>query len=144
MKKLRSKHGLMLFPIDQTARIMLEYKNQPVWYIFVSDQGPLNMNGVYWNQFLGLDTPWLTGADKLAKKYNYPVFYLHQKALKGDQFYDLNLSLISNDTRTAQEGQIIEKYTQILAQEINEDPSSWLWSHKRWKRANQKKAPPTN
>jgi KDO2-lipid IV(A) lauroyltransferase len=30
-------------------------------------------------------------------------------------------------------GEITEKHTQILEQDIIKKPEFWLWSHKRWK-----------
>jgi Kdo2-lipid IVA lauroyltransferase/acyltransferase len=136
MLTLRSKFGLLLYPIDQTPRVMNTFKNQDVWYVFIGDQSPLNMNNVYWNNFLGTKTPWLTGAEKLAKKYNYPVIYLHQIPDNQHLAYQLDISSITTNPQEEKEGAIIEKYSQILESEIKKNPSHWLWSHNRWKRAN--------
>jgi Kdo2-lipid IVA lauroyltransferase/acyltransferase len=135
MLNLRGKHGLELYPIEQTARIMVENKDQDVCYVFISDQSPFVMNNVYWNDFLGTKTPWVTGAEKLAKKYNYPILYLHQIPHNENMTYEVDLSILSILPKSEEAGAITEQYSRILEAEITHDPSHWLWSHKRWKRA---------
>mgnify|MGYP001166038168 CR=1 FL=1 len=135
----RSKFGLLLYPIQLTARVMQELKMEKVLYIFLGDQSPLNMNGVYWNSFLNQCTPWLTGAEKLAKKYHYPVVYLSQKPIiASDVWYKLEFQLISDHSADTEVGEITEKYSRILEAEIKQNPEYWLWSHNRWKRADHK------
>ncbi|MGB4959298.1 MAG: lysophospholipid acyltransferase family protein [Saprospiraceae bacterium] len=139
MKKIRSRHGLILYPIEQTIRIMTKFRNENILYIFIGDQTPLNMNGVYWNTFLGQDTPWLTGAEKLAKKYNYPVVYLKQQPSDiNKKYYTLSIEMIADAPNRTLDGEITEKYSSILEEEINNKPEYWLWSHQRWKRGNQR------
>lgn len=139
MLKIRSAHGLELHPIEQTARIMTKYKAENVLYIFIGDQSPLNMNGVYWNTFLHQETPWLTGAEKLAKKFNYPVLYLKQvPQSEGTLSYILHFQSITENPDLEAPGAITEKYSRILEKEIINKPAFWLWSHKRWKRAHLK------
>lgn len=136
MKAQRSKFGLELYPIESTLRIMQALKQENILYIFISDQSPLNINAVYWNTFLNQRTPWLNGAEKLAKKFDYPVVYLHQKPLENDsQAYQLGLNIISQNPKNESDGQIIETYSRLLEREIYDNPAFWLWSHKRWKRA---------
>lgn len=136
MLEIRSRFGLQLYPINQTPRIINKLKMEKVLYIFLGDQSPLNMNGVYWNSFLNQRTPWMTGAEKIAKKYNYPVVYLHQNpVLSNNIWYELNFELISENPRESNDGEITEKYSRILEEEILTSPQYWLWSHKRWKRA---------
>ena len=136
MLKIRSAHGLQLYPIEQTARIMTKYKGENVIYIFIGDQSPLNMNGVYWNKFLNQSTPWLTGAEKLAKKFNYPVLYLKQQPESEPHLsYTLKFELITEKPEEEVSGAITEAYSKILELEIRKEPAYWLWSHKRWKRA---------
>lgn len=137
MHNIRSKYGLELYPIEQTARIMTKLKHEQVMYIFIGDQTPVNMNGVYWNTFLNQKTPWLNGAEKLAKKYNLPVVYLKQipeSVQQENLFYTLDILPIS-DGKDIGEVKVTEKYTRILEEEIISTPKYWLWSHKRWKRA---------
>jgi len=139
MLKIRSAFGLELYPIEQTMRVMNHLKDENILYVFIGDQTPLNMNGVYWNMFLHQATPWLTGAEKLAKKYNLPVLYLQQiPETETNISYTLRFHIITENPDYEASGSITEKYSRILENEIIAKPEYWLWSHKRWKRAHHK------
>ena len=139
MLKIRSAFGLELYPIEQTMRVMNHLRDENILYIFIGDQTPLNMNGVYWNMFLHQATPWLTGAEKLAKKYNLPVLYLQQiPETETNISYTLRFHIITENPDYEASGSITEKYSRILENEIIAKPEYWLWSHKRWKRAHHK------
>jgi len=135
MTAMRSKFGLELYPIEQTVRKMAELKNEKIVYIFISDQTPVNMNGVYWATFLHQMTPWVTGAGKLGKRFAYPIYYMHQTPIKRGHWYDLSFSEITSRKDIMSETDIMDSYIRYLSDEIAADPVQWLWSHKRWKRA---------
>jgi len=138
MYSIRSVYGLELYPIEQTVRIMMQLKEEKVLYIFIGDQSPLNLNGVYWNTFLGRKTPWFTGAEKLARRFEYPVVYLHQEPQNFQPlYYTLRFELMSQDPKEEAEGNITERYSRLLEAEIMKKPEYWLWSHKRWKRVKE-------
>lgn len=141
LKSYRSRYGLLLIPIDQTVRYMSQHKNEDTVYIFLADQGPFNLNGAYWNRFLHQMTPWYTGAEKLARRWHLPVFYLaqipmvSQESFQSGPWYRLEIKTICTKPEILEEGVITEKYTRILEHEIQTLPAYWLWSHRRWKRA---------
>ncbi|MEZ4912032.1 MAG: lysophospholipid acyltransferase family protein [Saprospiraceae bacterium] len=141
MQEIRGKFGVLVEPIDRTVRVLAGNKNKSIFYLFIADQGPVNMNGVYWNTFLNQRTPWLRGAEKLALKYQLPVYYAHQSPLE-DGKYHLHFSLISDQTTAMDSSDIIESYSRLLEAEIKQNPSYWLWSHRRWKRANTESQQP--
>lgn len=138
MHSIRSAYGLELYPIEQTVRIMMQLKDEQVLYIFIGDQSPVNLNGVYWNTFLGRKTPWFTGAEKLARRFEYPVAYLHQEPQDCRPLcYTLRFELMSQQPKEEAEGSITERYSRLLEAEIRKQPEYWLWSHKRWKRVKE-------
>jgi Kdo2-lipid IVA lauroyltransferase/acyltransferase len=137
-RHIRSRCGLQIHPISQTARIMAENAGKSYCYLFVGDQSPFNMNSVHWNVFLGQNTPWMTGAERLAIKYNIPVMYLqiNPAAVYFDgPSYDLYIEIIAVTPAELPTGCITETYTRLLERQIMDKPEYWLWSHKRWKRA---------
>lgn len=140
MLTLRSDYGLENYPIEQTVRVMNRLKDEKCLYLFVGDQSPLNMNGVYWNKFLQQDTPWLIGGEKLAKRYKLPVVYLEQIPIEqpDNVLYKLKFHLISTQSQNTMQGEITENYARLLENEITSRPEYWLWSHRRWKRSHLK------
>jgi KDO2-lipid IV(A) lauroyltransferase len=138
MHSIRSAYGLELYPIEQTVRIMTQMNDKQVLYIFIGDQSPVNLNGVYWNTFMDRKTPWFTGAEKLARRFEYPVVYLHQEPQDHRPLcYTLRFELMSQHPKAEAEGSITERYSRLLEAEIRNKPEYWLWSHKRWKRVRE-------
>ena len=44
------------------------------------------------------------------------------------------LELITDKPKELAWGEITEKHTHLLEDEIVKNPQFWIWSHKRWKR----------
>ena len=50
-------------------------------------------------------------------------------------FYELEFKLICEEPLSLEYGGITEKYVHFLEKDILNNPSQWIWSHKRWKKA---------
>ena len=110
---------------------ILRQKNVPTTIGLIADQTP-PPEGAYWTTFLNQDTPVFVGAEKLAKKFNYPVVYISVKKLKRG-YYQLGAKVITDSPKDLPDGEITRLHTLELEKNIREQPFSWLWSHRRWK-----------
>ena len=128
----RSRFGLILNPISKTREAMNNPPNIPTAYIMMSDQNPSSRKKAQWVKFLGRDTACLHGADHYARKFDYPVYYMHIHRVKRG-FYEAEFSPIELNAANTERAEITEKYMSVLEEKILERPSDWLWSHKRWK-----------
>ena len=128
----RSRFGLILNPISETRTAMNNPPAIPTAYIMMSDQHPSSRKKAQWIKFLGRDTACLHGADHYARKYNYPVYYMHIARVKRG-FYEVEFSPLELNASTTQRAEITQKYMSVLEEKILEKPSDWLWSHRRWK-----------
>jgi KDO2-lipid IV(A) lauroyltransferase len=96
-----------------------------------ADQSP-SKEAAVWLQFLNQDTPFFAGYEKIAKKTNQPVIFVDvQKVGRG--FYEVEFILISKNPEETEDNFIVQKYAQLVENQIVRQPSYWLWSHKRWK-----------
>jgi Kdo2-lipid IVA lauroyltransferase/acyltransferase len=118
--------------MKDTFRSVVEYKNTPTVFILVSDQVPSNRQTAIAVDFFGQRTACLPGTESIAKSNNYPVFMYEIQRLKRG-YYELSFSEICLDPSAAAHGEITQKFMSRLEETIREHPSSWLWSHKRWK-----------
>jgi KDO2-lipid IV(A) lauroyltransferase len=110
---------------------MIANKNKLTGTGFISDQTPSRENA-HWLTFLNQDTPVFMGAEKLAKKFNYPVIYCHVvKPRRG--YYEIKIDIITMEPQTTPEFYITEKFNSLLEADIINQPEIWLWSHRRWK-----------
>lgn len=112
--------------------IQLKHLNQPHTIGLISDQKPRPEVTRFWCDFLHQDTGWLDGGDVLARKFGYPVFYVHMSQLERGH-YVAHPQLITDDPTNTPDNYITEQFVQRLESNIRENPSLWLWSHNRWK-----------
>lgn len=128
----RSKFGLVLVPKKKTRTYFEDFKDQLSVTTFAIDQCPRRHQKVYWTKFLGVDTAVHFGAEKYAKEYDYAVVY--GSAIKTKRgHYELTFEVLEREPTQTSDGEITDKHTKKLEQQILAAPEYWLWTHKRWK-----------
>ncbi|MGN7785841.1 lysophospholipid acyltransferase family protein [Niabella sp. 22666] len=133
MIKLRTRFGMKVITDKSIARHIRSDSSSPAVYLFLADQCPMTNDENFKYRFLNQDTYFFPGMEKLARRSNAVVVYLHIKQTSAGR-YKVTFRAISTEADVETEGVITRKYVNLLEQNINEQPSSWLWSHKRWKR----------
>lgn len=129
--KLRSRFGMQLIPSKSVVRHFMSNKNAPSAYFFLSDQCPKIIDQEYRFNFLHQATSTFSGIEKLTRSSNSAVVYIHViKISRGMYRIECKDIIIEAE----QPRNITYQYIQLLEQNIQEQPHSWLWSHKRWKR----------
>lgn len=134
LRRSRQRCGTKLVSIYETSKTFDKYKNEPRIYLMAADQSPSGnqLKNAFWIDFLGIKTPFLHGVEKHAKNNNYPVVYVDiQQKKRG--FYELKLSVLSENPIDLNNGELTKLYANKLENIIQKKPESWLWSHKRWK-----------
>lgn len=129
--KMRTRLGNKLYAMNDTLKGMIRNKSETTATAFIADQTP-SPRGAYWTTFLNQDTPVFIGTEKIARKLNYPVVYASIKRIKRG-IYNLSFELIERDPKSTNEGEISELHTKRLEKDIQSQPETWLWSHRRWK-----------
>jgi KDO2-lipid IV(A) lauroyltransferase len=128
----RSRFGANMIPMSETYTHLDEAKEKHPFVIgLIPDQTPIAEKG-YWMEFLGRGTPVYRGPENLARKYDLPVFYVDIKSIKRG-YYEAEVKLITDKPNEMPNGWITEQYMKKLELKIIENPSTYLWSHKRWK-----------
>lgn len=141
MNDQRTKDGLKLAATSAIIKDIINYRKQNIntFSVFIADQTPPGNEKDHWTTFLNQDTPFYTGAGKIASKYDMAVVFLNiTKKKRG--YYNLDFEVLFEHTKGIEEKEIIEKYVRRLEEVIREKPEYWLWSHRRWKH----KRPVTN
>ena len=131
MCKTRTMFGTKLIKMQNTFKDVLTYKNSNAAFAFIADQMPAPQTA-YWTQFLNQDTGLFTGAERIAKKYDFPVVFINIVRVKRG-YYQIFAELLTDTPKANSENEIIQKYAERLEQEIIKMPETWLWSHRRWK-----------
>ena len=131
MYNMRSRFGTRLIEMRETFKTMVNNRKEVNATCFIADQTP-QPKGAYWTTFLNQDTPVFWGTEKIARKLNLPVIYLHLDKLKRG-YYELSAELLVDNPAETAEGEISELHTKRLENDIIKCPETWLWSHRRWK-----------
>ncbi len=131
LTKTRTKFGTRITPVNQALRDMVANRKNITATAFIADQAASTANS-YWTTFLHQDTSVFNGPEKIAVKFNYPVVYMKiQRPRRG--YYELTPELLFDDPKSTSEGEILETFTKRLEKDIIDNPTIWLWSHRRWK-----------
>lgn len=129
----RSRFGMKVVHSKNYKNELKILNNELKAVLILADQSPGNSNKSYWMEFLNQPTAVLFGTELMAHEMNYAVvFFLLHKTHRGK--YQMELSLITEEPKKMDWGEITKKHTELLEQEIKTRPYYWLWSHKRWKR----------
>ncbi|HSV89365.1 MAG TPA: lysophospholipid acyltransferase family protein [Bacteroidales bacterium] len=131
--RARMRFYNMLVTSEQLFRKMAAMKSEgkPAVFALLADQWP-PPGTAYWMDFMGRDTPFFTGPEKLSKKLNMPVLFCSIRKQKRG-FYQINVQTITENPQSEPDQEITRKYAMLLEEEIKKTPQHWLWSHRRWK-----------
>lgn len=131
MVGMRTRFGTEITPVNQTLRDMVANRKRVTASAFIADQYPPG-GGKIWTTFLNQDTGFFTGPEKLAIKFDYPIVYIKINRLERGK-YEVVPELLFEYPKNTTEGEITEAFSRRLEKDIVADPTTWLWSHKRWK-----------
>ena len=136
--RLRQRMGAVCISMADTLRKILEFKKEGQLSVigYISDQKPNWFNIHHWVDFLHHDTPVLTGAERIARKFNHATFYLDVRRIRRG-YYEAEFKLITREPQQLEEYQLTDIYYQLLEKSIQRAPAYWLWSHNRWSRTRE-------
>lgn len=132
MLQLRTKHGGIAVPKDSAMRQIIKRRKQPRLVGIIGDQLPSLGTEKLWYDFLNRETAFYVGAERIATLTQYAVFYTDTKRT-GLGRYEVTFKEIASPPYEKDKTGIIEKYKDLLEETIHQNPSDYLWSHKRWK-----------
>ncbi len=131
MNALRSRFDAVPVAMENVAREMMKQKSTPACTVFIADQTPPPETAL-WLNFLNQQTPFFQGAEKLARKLHLPVVYATLKRQQRGR-YEIQIEVITENCSAQPEGYLTEEFVKLLQRDIENEPSQWLWSHRRWK-----------
>lgn len=134
----RSRYKAKCLEMKEAFSILLNWKKQkhPSITGYISDQVPGYSSMHYWPMFLNHDTPAYTGAERIARVLNTPVYYFDIfRPQRG--YYVVRAVKICDFPQEQPKFSITEQYYHLLENSIRRAPEFWLWSHNRWKRTRE-------
>ena len=138
IKASRSKFGGIMIPTSESLDLIQENDINNVLSIYglLSDQSPKLNKTYYWSDFMGVNVPIHTGAEMLAKKYDYPVLYVHTERIKRG-YYESTIEVLAENPREFKDYEITDIFLQKIEKQIRKKPEYYFWTHKRFKHKNK-------
>ncbi len=135
-KRLRNHHKVETIPSKESLRFAMRHKKTYLGESYllglIADQNPPNRPQSHWYNFLGQDTIFFDGGEKIALKINLPVRFIYQRRLSPGR-YEMHYHMIWDGEEQVEPNEITSRYVAMLESVIREQPEMWLWSHRRWK-----------
>ncbi|UYQ95693.1 lysophospholipid acyltransferase family protein [Chitinophaga horti] len=131
MYNMRTRFGTKLIAMQDTFRDMVKNRNEISATALIADQSPRRENA-QWVRFLNQDTAVFTGTERIAAKMNYQVVYVSVSREKRG-YYTVTAEVLVEAPAKEAPGNITSLHTARLEADIINQPSTWLWSHRRWK-----------
>lgn len=138
IKQIRTKFGVKGVKTSETVKKIHwnQQNNIQALYLLLSDQSPMVHKTHYWSEFMGVKVPIHTGAEMLAKKYDFSVInYTTTKVKRG--YYETEFTVLCDEPKEIKNYDITDQYLEITENAIRRQPSFYLWSHKRFKHADK-------
>lgn len=112
-------------------RFSLKNKDSKGLYIYPADQYPYR-SAYDIGKFLNQDTKAMIGSMGVANRLGMSVIYMSMRRVERGRYEMTYVKLCDDASKYAPE-QLLRMYFDELEKEILQEPSNWLWSHKRWK-----------
>lgn len=135
-RRLRSHKNVVTVRLKDTVRFCFEHQDgvNGLNYVvgLIADQNPPRRPNSKWFNFLNQESIFFDGGEKIALKFNLPVYFIYQKRL-GRGRYQFEYQMIHDGVESVEPYEITRRYVNMLEKLIEETPHLWLWSHRRWK-----------
>ncbi|MGZ8557763.1 MAG: lysophospholipid acyltransferase family protein [Chitinophagaceae bacterium] len=130
--KVRERYGTIMISAKDFKHKMHSVFSEQYLLALAADQNPGNPAGAFWLNFFGKPAPFVTGPGKGAVKNNTAVVYVaFEKPSRGHYSFRATLIAANGASHTAE--QLTVLYKNILEDTIRNNPSNYLWSHRRWR-----------
>ena len=133
VRDARRRFGANPIPHKSFLYEVMRRDDEPRAYAMLADQTPLKRTPKHWIRFLGRDTAFFLGPERIARYVDAAVVYVAMKRVRRG-YYEVRFTVIAEPPYGEDAGvQIAESYARHLEATIRESPSDWLWIHNKWK-----------
>ena len=86
----------------------------------------------YWRNFLNVNVPIHTGAETLAKKFDFLILYMSTTRVKRS-YYEVDFEILAKNPRDFQDFEITDEFLKRTEKQIYSNPEYYFWTHRRFK-----------
>jgi KDO2-lipid IV(A) lauroyltransferase len=128
---MRARFGSTLIDTGRALPELIRFARDGGIIALNADQGPRPEDDKYWTDFLGIETAFFTGPEKLARLFRAPVVFVAMRRLRRGRF-SVRFELLATPPYAAGDA-VMPAYVSALEAQIRAAPQDWFWLYKRWK-----------
>lgn len=130
---IRSQFGSRPLAMADSAKDILRRRKEFRIFVMVADQSPIRSERSHWTSFMNQEAAFYLGAETIAKMTRFPILFA-QCRRRSRGHYEIKFHELAQPPYDKESHDITERYVKMAEQVIHEEPESWLWSNRRWKR----------
>ena len=130
---MRARYGSIMIPATNFKNQFHQYASKGNYAMaLAADQNPGNPMSAFWVPFFGQPTPFVKGPEKGAKLNNTAQVFVHFYRTRRGHYHS-EYEIMTTSPNYFKDGQLTALYVKTLEEKIKQQPSNYLWSHRRWK-----------
>ncbi len=131
---VRSRFGAKPLKAEESTKDIIKRRKEFRLFAMVAEQSPSKKSRSIWLPFFNRVVPFYVGSEVIAKMTNFAVVFAqcHKKDIG---YYEIEFLEIARPPHDKSSDFITKEYVRLSEKAILNDPSSWLWSNRRWKHA---------
>ena len=136
---IRKQFGSRPLAMADSARDILRRRREFRLFVMVADQSPIRSEKGYWTTFMNQPAAFYLGAESIAQMTDFPVVFAQCRRIRTG-YYEFEFSHLAEPPYEKGSHAVVDAYVAAAEAAIREEPESWLWSNRRWKRDRAKEA----
>jgi KDO2-lipid IV(A) lauroyltransferase len=137
--EIRSKFGSRPLAMANSVKDILRRRREFRVFVLVAEQSPISSERGVWTEFMNQPASFYLGAETIAKMTRFPVLFSRCRRLRTG-YYEMEFIELAKPPYDKTSHEITERYVELAEQAIRDEPESWLWSNRRWKRDREAEA----
>ena len=128
----RSRHGGTPIPYKKVAKDVILRKHVNRSIAMLADLEPRSRDQALEVTFLNQPTRFFLGSERVVKLTDYPTYFIGIKQLSRGH-YQAYAEKLSDHPKDLAAQELTRKYVNCVEKIVLDNPSAWLWTHRRWK-----------
>jgi KDO2-lipid IV(A) lauroyltransferase len=130
---IRSQFGSRPLAMAESAKDIMRRRKEFRMFVMVADQSPIRSERSHWTEFMNQQAAFYQGAESIAKMTRFPVLFA-QCRRRRTGYYEIEFKELAKPPYDKDSHEITDRYVEMAQRAIHDEPESWLWSNRRWKR----------
>lgn len=131
MAAVRSRFGATLIERSQALAALARGGERPRAIALVVDHAPAPGEPCHWLRFLGQDTAFAVGFERIARMWSLPVVHAARRRT-GRGRYEVTFEILGEPPHSEPAFTMVERFAASLERAVRASPEDWFWHRRLW------------